>query len=352
VPWLYAAWLLATLAWPIPRVRWRRATVAVALLATVVAAGMSVGPPWTVLATLALLGVVALLGPAGRAMYPMPVALATLAAAAVVASYDNGWRVTGWRDFPHTASLVVTLATAAFALAVLAGVRALRASGHRYRAAAALLAGAGWLGALALPHLPAWGPILFLVPLAAMAIAGLRLVRTWRARVDTHRGVVQGRHWALLTLAEQLAGDPVAGWSLASGVLVDGYRHRRTDDARLSRHLVRAALHLPPRMDAGDPLSTAVAALPPAQRVALILCYAAELPLWQAADLLDLTPPAVAALTTDALAKLMAHTELAVSAGPTTLTRPAAPADPATLLAHASPAVSPGDTGAGRMTAR
>jgi hypothetical protein len=280
----------------------RRIVTGAALVLTAAVAVSTGGAPRVALVTLALLGVVALLGAAGPAAYPLPVAGATVAACAVVASYDNGWRATGWHAFPHTGGLVLTLAMVPFALAVVAGVRAVRAGAHRLMAVLALLTGTGWIGALTLPHLPAWGPIVVLVPLAAAGGATLLAVRTGRARAAAHRALAGGHHAALFALARALCPDATAARRLTVDVLAEGYRTGAADEAggaRLRTRLVRAALR------AGVPPGTELtAALAPEQRVALALRYGAELPVPEIAALLGLTPPAVRRLVDDALCRL------------------------------------------------
>ncbi len=186
----YEGWLLAAVAWPVLPVPGRRLGVALALAGTVFAGtvpaadGSGVdGEPPIVLITLVLLGFVALLGAGGPRAYPPIAALATGAASAVIGCYDNGWRFVGWHDRPHTATLVATLAIVPFALAVGTGLRAPR----RPAAVVAALAGAGWIGALALPHLLAWGPTLLLLPLIGAAMAVPHQLQT-RRRPDPRPG--------------------------------------------------------------------------------------------------------------------------------------------------------------------
>ncbi|OLB78124.1 MAG: hypothetical protein AUI14_14230 [Actinobacteria bacterium 13_2_20CM_2_71_6] len=191
-PWAYAAWVLVALAWPVLPVLARRIGIGAAVCVTGAVALTTPGRPAAVLATLALLGVVALLGPGGRIGYPWGVGVATVAACAVVGSYDNGWRVTGWHGFTHTAGLLVTLAIVPFAFAALAGVRSLRAGVHRPAAALAVLTGTGWIGALTLPRLPAWGPILVLVPLAPAGSSSPCSPTATAMRRPTRRGCAAG----------------------------------------------------------------------------------------------------------------------------------------------------------------
>ena len=269
-PWAYAAWLGAALAYPVLPALGRRLAVAAALGLTATVALAPAGPPWSALVTLALLGTVPLLAPAGGAWYPLGVAVTTAAAGAVVAAYDNGWRLTGWHAFAHTGGLVLTLAIVPFAVAVVAAVRAVRS--RRFAAVATLLAGTGWIGALTLPHLGAWGPVLILVPLGAVPLA----VRAGRARAAARRALDTGRHAGLLALARAVCPDPRTARRLTVATLARGGQRAE---------LVRAALDLPPG-PAGDPLCAAVHALPPEERVALHLRYRAELPVPEIAALL------------------------------------------------------------------
>jgi hypothetical protein len=303
-PWAYAGWVLAALAWPLLAPAGRRVVLGAALGGTVIVGATGGGPPGTVSVTLALLGAVALLGVGGRSRYPLGVFLATVAGCAVVACYDNGWRAGGWHGFPHTAALVLTLAIVPFALAAVAGVRALAAGAHRVAAVATLLTGTGWIGALTLPHLPAWGPILLLVPLGAAGVAALLAVRAGRARGAARRALAEGRHAGLLSLARRVAGDRAAR-RLTLDVLAEGHRHGAVDDASLRARLVRAALARPGPDPAGDPLSVAVHGLPASQRIALVLRYDAELPVREIAVLLGASPPAVRLMLDDALARLL-----------------------------------------------
>ncbi|OLB66289.1 MAG: hypothetical protein AUI10_03125 [Actinobacteria bacterium 13_2_20CM_2_72_6] len=299
-PWAYAGWLVAALAWPVLPVPGRRAVVGLALGATVVVAGTDGRPRGAVLVTLALLGIVALLGASGRARYPLLVFAATVAGCAVVARYDNGWRLAGWADFWHTSGLVVTLAIVPFALAAVAGMRALAAGSRRGPAVVALVTGGGWIGVLPLPHLPAWGPVPLLVALIAAGVAALLAVRTGRARATARRALAEGRHAALSSLAGRLGADPLA-------VLCEGYRQGEVDAGSLRARLVHAALRqpAPDPADAGDPLAAAVSRLPAVQRVALVLRYDAELPVSEIAVLLGASPPAVRALLDDARSALL-----------------------------------------------
>jgi hypothetical protein len=172
----YAGWPVVALLYPVLPVPVRRFAIGAAVILTT-AAGTGAAP-----VTVALLGLVALVGPAGRAAYPAAAGLATLAASALIASYDNGWRAPGWDNLPRTTGLVLTLAIVPFAVAALAGVRALRAGPYRLPAIVALTVGTGWIAALTVPYLRAWGPILFLVPAAALAGTVLRTVRRFSRR--------------------------------------------------------------------------------------------------------------------------------------------------------------------------
>jgi hypothetical protein len=174
-PWAYAGWVLAALAWPALPAAGRRIAVGAALGGTAVVAAVPGRPPGAVLLTLALLGVVALLGVGGRSRYPLWVAPLTMAGCAAVTCYDNGWRLAGWTGFWDTAMLALTLAIVPFALAAVAGFQAL---GQRPVAAVvALVTGTGWIGALTLPHLTDWGPVPLLVALGAAGTAATAAVR-------------------------------------------------------------------------------------------------------------------------------------------------------------------------------
>ena len=169
--WGYAGWLVAVLVAPLLPVLGQRIVVGLAMGLTLVVGSA----PGGALFTLVLLGIVALLVPARGV--PLPAAFGTFLAAAVVTSYDNGWRLTPTVPFAHTANLVLTLAIVPFTVAALAGVTVVRGRAHRVRGVALLLAGTGWVGALTVPHLAAWGPILVLVPLAGTGLGVLLLVR-------------------------------------------------------------------------------------------------------------------------------------------------------------------------------
>jgi DNA-directed RNA polymerase specialized sigma24 family protein len=299
-PWAYGAWLVAALAWPVLPAIGRRIAVGAALSLTVIVALSLPGAAQAALFTLALLGIVALLGSAGSSSYPLPVALVTLAAAAAITSYDNGWRLTVVEAFPHTAALVLTVAIVPFTLAALAGARALNARGYRIPASLLILTGTGWVGTLTLPYVADWGPILLLIPLAAMAITVLLAVRSRRARLMARRALAQGRHGALLALANEVSADPEG---LVVAVLAEAYRQGGVNEARLRARLVRAALRQPPRAGS-DPISLAVQGLPPDQRIALGLRFGAELSTVDIAALLGVPHATICTLLkrgTDAL---------------------------------------------------
>src|SRR5205807_225597 len=114
------------------------------------------------------------------------------------------WAYAGWLGaalaYPVLPAIGRRLAVAAAlgltaTVAVVPAVRALRS--RRFAAVATLLAGTGWIGALTLPHLGAWGPVLILVPLGAVPLA----VRAGRARAAARRALDTGRHAGLLALA-------------------------------------------------------------------------------------------------------------------------------------------------------
>jgi hypothetical protein len=288
-PWAYAAWLLAAGGAAVLPGLGRRLLVGLALVLTVVVAVTPAAPPRTALLTLALLGIVALLGPAGRTGYPVPVAFASLAAAAAVTWYDNGWHVTVTEPFVHTAGLALTLAIVPFALAALAGAGALSQRVHRVAAVLALLTGTGWVGAVTLPHLSAWGPILLLIPLAATGVGILLTIRTRRSRIVARRSLAEGRHARLLALAEAVSATPR---ELLVGVLAEAYRQGGAPDSGLRARVVRTALRQPPPAGS-DPLAIAIHGLAPEQRIALGLRYTAELSTVDIASLLGVPPQAV-----------------------------------------------------------
>jgi hypothetical protein len=288
-PWAYGAWLAAALGSAVLPVTGRRIAIGLAALLTLGVALVPSGPPVAALLTLVLLGTIGLLDPARRSAYPLPVALATLAAAAVVALYDNGWRPVAVESFGHTAALVLTLAIVPFTLAALAGARALGQRAHRIPAVLALLTGTGWVGALTLPHVSSWSPIVVLIPLAAGALGALLVVRGHRARVAARRALAEGRYRELVLLARALVAEP---GPLVERVLAEAHRQRDSGASRLRARLVRAALGQPPPAGA-DPLSLTVQGLPAQQRIALGLRYGAELSTVDIARLLDVPPGSV-----------------------------------------------------------
>jgi hypothetical protein len=103
-------------------------------------------------------------------------AAAAFAAAWVVAAYDNGWTATGWADYPHTVSLVATLAFVPLGGGAVVAARIVRspaaAPGVRRAALALLVLGAGWMGYASVPHVLAWGPVL-LVLVTCVAVVAL-----------------------------------------------------------------------------------------------------------------------------------------------------------------------------------
>jgi hypothetical protein len=150
-------------------------------LAALLPAGRAPAGQPAVLVTLALLALVVLAGAAVRPGddrvprgYPVLVALLTAGTAAAVAVYDAGWRLAPpTADYPR---LALTLVVVPFTLAASAGLRVVRApGGPRAAATVALLCGLGWLGAWALPQLPAWGPVLLALPIGAAVAGALRL---------------------------------------------------------------------------------------------------------------------------------------------------------------------------------
>jgi hypothetical protein len=155
-------------------------------------AGHSHAVPAHVVVTLAVLGLVGLVGwlPGGaRPWLPTCWALLGAAAAAFVGSwlvavYGNDWTVRGWADVAHTAGLAATIAFVPLAYCAATAARVLRAPGARRpatrRAAAMVLAfSVGWLGYLTLPHLLRWGPALLVFAACAvvLAVADRRTVR-------------------------------------------------------------------------------------------------------------------------------------------------------------------------------
>jgi hypothetical protein len=101
--------------------------------------------------------------------------VATLAVAWLVGVYDNGWAVSGWADFARTASLAMTVALLPLSACAHVAARILVGRAHeRWVALAAvvvLVVSVGWIGYAALPHLSAWGPMLFALVLCWVAAA-------------------------------------------------------------------------------------------------------------------------------------------------------------------------------------
>jgi len=94
----------------------------------------------------------------------------------LVAAYDNGWTVTGWSDYAHTASLVATLALLPLGVCAVIAARVGRrpeaAPGVRAAAATLVVLGGGWVGYASIPHVLSWGPVL-LVLLACGAVVAI-----------------------------------------------------------------------------------------------------------------------------------------------------------------------------------
>jgi hypothetical protein len=140
------------------------AAVAVLLIAGVIALAAAVRVAWTRRAA-ATAGVTALV-------------------AWFVAAYDNGWTVTGWTDYPHTASLVATLAFLPLGLCAVIAARVGRrreaARGVRVAAATLVGLGTGWVGYASIPHVLSWGPVLLVLIAcgAVVAISGRAHPRT------------------------------------------------------------------------------------------------------------------------------------------------------------------------------
>src|SRR5204862_2393233 len=103
----------------------------------------------------------------------------------------------------------------------------------------------------------------------AMVIAVLLAIRSRRARRIARRALAQGRHGALLALADVVSADPE---KLLVSVLAEAHRQGEVNEARLRTRLVRTALRQPP-VPGTDPLSLAAQALPADQRIALGLRY-------------------------------------------------------------------------------
>jgi len=186
---VFAAWLLAATATALP-LRARRLAVTLALAVTALAPLCAVltataGPRPAVTGALLALGVVGLAGTflppaepdrAGARLARQAGAAAWAAAGAVaVGVYDNAWSLRDWSDPGRTAILTTTLALVPLSLAAAAAVRALPS---RNRPLWTILAAtAAWTGALAVPHLSSWGPVLLLATAAAIAAGPLALLR-------------------------------------------------------------------------------------------------------------------------------------------------------------------------------
>jgi hypothetical protein len=141
------------------------------------------GVPGHVLAAVAVLFVAGLmaLAASGRAGRPAlaraaGVAVSSASGAWLVAAYDNGWTVTGWTSYPHTASLVATLAFLPLGVSAVIAARVGRRPEAtpvvRVAATALVVLGTGWVGYTSIPHVLSWGPVL-LVLLACGAVVGL-----------------------------------------------------------------------------------------------------------------------------------------------------------------------------------
>ena len=102
-------------------------------------------------------------------------AAGTLAVAWLVGVYDNGWTVSGWADFGRTASLTLTVAVLPLSACAHVGARILLSRTHEpgvaLAAAVVLAVSLGWIGYASLPHLSAWGPMLFALALCWVAAA-------------------------------------------------------------------------------------------------------------------------------------------------------------------------------------
>jgi hypothetical protein len=107
---------------------------------------------------------------------PVRAAASTSVIAWLVAAYDNGWTMTGWTDYPHTASLVATLALLPLGVCAVIAARVGRrpeaAGGVRVAAATLVVLGGGWVGYASIPHVLSWGPVL-LVLLACGAVVAI-----------------------------------------------------------------------------------------------------------------------------------------------------------------------------------
>jgi hypothetical protein len=132
--------------------------------------------PAHVVAGLAVLSVVGLLG-RPRSARPLLAGVAgTLVLAWLVGVYDNSWSVRGWTNPAHTAGLVITLALIPLSASAFVAAQTLlraRPRGERRPAAVLTLAlSLGWIGYAALPYVLSWGPVLFVLVICCVAVAG------------------------------------------------------------------------------------------------------------------------------------------------------------------------------------
>jgi DNA-directed RNA polymerase specialized sigma24 family protein len=319
----YVGWVLVAAAWPFLAPAARRATTVAALLLMLFATA----PPPGVRGSLTVLAAVALVAPGrpasrigGWLAVPLTV-LVTAGAAAVIAVYDNGWELTGWVAYQQTAALVMTVAIAPLTVATVAGIRAVLDGTRTVAGALLVLAGAGWIGLLALPNLAHWGPTLLLLPLALGAVLVVQRVRQRPARVRRRssadwappreaarlREYADGHQAELMSLAYLLTGHRAAAGNLVLDALAGAYRSGRVEDREVRGRLVRLALRgrVPePPSTVDDPLWTAVYRLDPARRVALVLHLHAGMEPAQIAELMRRPEHAVRRLTASALAEL------------------------------------------------
>jgi hypothetical protein len=82
---------------------------------------------------------------------------AAFTAAFAVSAYDNAWTIGGWPAPGPTLTLVTTLALPPLAACAYAAACRLP------RAAGVLVIGLGWIGYVALPSLPSWGPVILIL---------------------------------------------------------------------------------------------------------------------------------------------------------------------------------------------
>jgi hypothetical protein len=82
---------------------------------------------------------------------------AAFTAAFAVSAYDNAWTIGGWPAPGPTLTLVTTLALPPLAACAYAAAYRLP------RAAGVLVVGLGWIGYVALPSLPSWGPVILIL---------------------------------------------------------------------------------------------------------------------------------------------------------------------------------------------